>query len=128
MSKIADQVREFHETFGCDIAPEGYVGFGSDKLRNLRAALLQEEFEEYLAAGVEYDIVEAADALADMVYVIFGTALSYGIDLDAVLDEVHASNMSKLTAEGQVLMREDGKILKSDQFFRPNIAKVLGLD
>lgn len=127
MSKIADQVREFHETFGCDIAPPGYLGFGSDKLRQLRLDLLIEEVYEYEDASEVEDIVEVADALADMVYIIYGTALSYGINLDAVLDEVHASNMSKLTAEGQVLMREDGKILKSDQFFRPNIAKVLGL-
>lgn len=127
MSKIAEQVREFHETFGCDIAPNGYLGFGSDKLRQLRLDLLVEEVEEYEDASDVEDIVEVADALADMVYIIYGTALSYGIDLDAVLDEVHASNMSKLTADGKVLMREDGKILKSDGFFRPDIARVLGL-
>lgn len=127
MSRIAEQVREFHETFGCDIAPKGYLGFGSDKLRQLRLDLLVEEVEEYENASEVEDIVEVADALADMVYIIYGTALSYGIDLDAVLDEVHASNMSKLTADGKVLMREDGKILKSDGFFRPDIARVLGL-
>lgn len=127
MSKIADQVREFHETFGCDIAPEGYLGFGGDELRCLRFNLLVEEFQEYEDASDVQDIVEVADALADMVYVIYGTALSFGIDLDAVLDAVHASNMSKLTSEGEVLRREDGKILKSEQFFRPRIAEVLGL-
>lgn len=127
MSKIADQVREFHETFGCDIAPPGYLGFGSDKLRQLRLDLLIEEVYEYEDASEVEDIVEVADALADMVYIIYGTALSYGIDLDAVLDEVHASNMSKLGDDAKPIYRPDGKILKGPNYFRPNIAKVLGL-
>lgn len=71
-----------------------------------------------------YDkIVPIADALADLVYVAYGAALEFGIDLDAVIREVHASNMSKLNADGTVLRRDDGKILKGDGFFAPRITK-----
>ena len=71
------------------------------------------------------DLVGIADALADIVYVAYGTALTYGIDLDAVLHEVHRSNMSKLGSDGKPLIREDGKVLKSERYFPPDIESVL---
>lgn len=128
MSKIAQQVREFHEVYGCAIAPEGYLGLGGRALRKLRWDLVDEEAQELRAALNDADIIEVADALGDLVYVLYGAAVSFGIDLDAVLDEIHASNMSKLGADGKPIYREtDMKVLKGPNYFRPNLRKVLGL-
>ena len=98
-----------------------------DDLAKLRVALLEEEVGEFVTASEKGDLIGIADALADIVYVVYGTALTYGIDLDSVLREVHRSNMSKLAADGKPLIREDGKVLKSEQYFPPDIASALGL-
>lgn len=128
MSKIAQQVREFHEVYGCAIAPEGYLGLGDRALRKLRWDLVDEEAQELRVALNDADIIEVADALGDLVYVLYGAATSFGIDLDAVLDEIHASNMSKLGSDGKPIYREtDKKVLKGPDYFRPNLRKVLGL-
>jgi predicted HAD superfamily Cof-like phosphohydrolase len=137
-------VREFHEKFGAPIrdgAPT--VDFGRV---HLRMALIAEEFAELVDAvygedagyavrqGFKHaqdaddgsrDVVEAADALADLDYVIAGMALEAGIPHPDVVEEVHRSNMSKLGADGQPVLREDGKILKGPGYFRPHIAAVL---
>lgn len=73
------------------------------------------------------NMVEAADALADLIYVIYGMALEMGIDLAKVLAEVQRSNMSKLGEDGKPIYREDGKVLKGPGYFRPDVAGVLGL-
>lgn len=122
-SKAAQQVREFHEVFGCDISP--YVTAGTEELRDLRADLIVEESEELLEAMYEADPVGMADALGDLLYVTYGAALAFGIDLDAVVDEIHRSNMSKLGADGKPIYREDGKVLKGPGYFRPDIESVL---
>jgi len=96
-------------------------------LTNLRITLLTEEVAEYIDAASEADLVGIADALADIVYVVYGTAVTYGIDLDRVMSEVHRSNMSKLDKTGKPLIREDGKVIKSDQYFPPDVAGVLKL-
>jgi predicted HAD superfamily Cof-like phosphohydrolase len=96
-----------------------------DDLAKLRIALLQEEVGEFVTAAEEGDLIGIADALADIAYVVYGTALTYGIDLDSVLQEVHRSNMSKLSAGGNPLLRADGKVLKSEQYFPPDIAASL---
>jgi predicted HAD superfamily Cof-like phosphohydrolase len=96
-------------------------------LAKLRVTLLQEEVAELVTASEKGDLVAIADALADITYVVYGTALTYGIDLDSVLREVHRSNMSKLGRDGKPLMREDGKVLKSDRYFPPDIESALGL-
>jgi len=67
----------------------------------------------------------AADALADLIYVIYGMALETGIDLASVLAEVQRSNMSKLGADGMPVYREDGKVLKGPDYFPPNVEAVL---
>lgn len=123
MSRIAQQVREFHEVFGCDIAPHPTPG--TWELRDLRAGLIEEEFDELLDAMGAQDIVEMADALGDLLYVTYGAALAFGIDLDAVVDEIHRSNMSKLDADGKPIHREDGKVLKGPRYSRPDIESVL---
>ena len=94
-------------------------------LARLRVALLEEEVGEFVAASERGDLNGVADALADIVYVAYGTALTYGIDLDAVLHVVHRSNMSKLESDGKPLIREDGKVLKSERYFPPDIGSVL---
>jgi predicted HAD superfamily Cof-like phosphohydrolase len=122
VSRAADMVREFHEAFGIPIRDNPAANIGES---DLRVRLLKEEVGEYAKGVRGHDVVEIADGLADIVYVVFGTALAHGIDLDAVLEEVHRSNMSKLGADGQPLFRDDGKVLKGPGYFRPDIAAVL---
>ena len=116
---------------------------------NMRMSLIAEEFAELMGAvyGLraraiieaataeavatdegERDVIEAADALADLVYVVYGMAIESGMNLDSVLAEVQASNLSKLMPDGSVKLREDGKVLKGPNFFQPNIARGLGLE
>ena len=122
----AAAVAEFHTAFNLPmrLVPSTEI---DNALARLRVALLEEEVGEFVAASEKGDLVGIADALADIVYVIYGTALTYGIDLDSVLREVHRSNMSKLGSDGKPLIREDGKVLKSGKHFPPDIASVLGL-
>jgi predicted HAD superfamily Cof-like phosphohydrolase len=91
----------------------------------LRIALLEEDTGESVIAAGKGDPAAIADALADVVYVAYGTALTYGIDLDAVLREVHRSNMSKLGADGRPVIRDDGKVTKPDRYFPPAIGALL---
>jgi len=88
--------------------------------------LIREEFEELQEGFENKDIVETADACGDLIWVILGLANSLGIPMRAVWQEVATSNMSK-TVEGKVIKREDGKILKPDTYFPPNIHRALGL-
>ncbi len=118
-------VREFHETFGLPIAKDLIVH--GTKLALMRATIQLEEVSELATAISGRDVVGVADALADIVYVAFGTALVYGIDLDAVIDEVHASNMSKLGEDGKPVLRGDGKVVKGPNYRKPDIASALGL-
>jgi predicted HAD superfamily Cof-like phosphohydrolase len=122
---ISTAVAEFHKAFSLPMrdTPTAEIDSG---LAKLRVALLEEEVDEFVSASEKGDLTGIADALADIVYVIYGTALTYGIDLDAVLCEVHRSNMSKLGNDGKPLIRDDGKVLKSDRYFPPDIAAVLG--
>ena len=92
---------------------------------DLRLALIEEEVAELRSAARAQDLVGIADALADIVYVAYGTAHVYGIDLDAVLDEVHVSNMTKLGPDGQPVRRGDGKVLKGPAYRAPDVKSVL---
>ncbi|HRD40793.1 MAG TPA: nucleoside triphosphate pyrophosphohydrolase family protein, partial [Bacteroidia bacterium] len=99
----------------------------SERDYTLRYNLIKEENEEYLEACKNGDIHEIADALGDQLYILFGTILKHGLQhkIEEVYDEIHRSNMSKLDEKGQPIFREDGKILKSNLYFRPNIKSVL---
>ena len=123
MKRLLEQVGEFHEAFGVPILPTAQLPH--EERRKLRYRILKEEFEEYVAAENDDDIAEVADALGDMVYVIAGTALEYGIPLDRVLDEIHRSNMAKLGPDGKPIKRDDGKVIKPDGWQPPDIAAVL---
>ena len=89
--------------------------------------LMKEENEEYLEAAKNGDIVEIADALGDQLYILCGTILRHGLQdkIVEVFEEIQRSNMSKLDADGKPIYREDGKVLKSDRYFKPNIASIL---
>jgi len=116
-------VKEFHEVYGLDINTTPVMDI---PVRKLRVDLVLEEAQEYKDAELEDDFIEMADALADIVYVAYGAAIAHGIDLDDVLLEVQRSNLSKLHHEtGLPIYREDGKVLKGENFFVPDIRKVL---
>jgi len=122
----AAALAQFHRAFNLPMRqlPSADV---DEAVAKLRVALIEEEVGEFVAASERSDLLGIADALADIVYVAYGTALTYGIDLDAVLQEVHRSNMSKLDSDGKPLIRDDGKVLKSERYFPPDIVSVLNL-
>lgn len=137
-----DLVRQFHEVYGLPIQHDEP---NVDRERvHMRMRLIYEEVSELTGAvyGAKArrlleetisslpddgtrDTIETADALADLIYVIYGMALECGISLPAVLREVQASNLSKLDGEGKPIYREDGKVLKGDNFFPPNVKSAL---
>jgi len=118
-------VGDFMEAFGQQVRNEPmWPDFST---RELRLDLIHEELEELEEAISNKDMVEIADALTDLLYVIYGAGHAFGMDLDACFLEVHESNMSKLGSDGRVIRREDGKILKSENFFAPDLGPILGL-
>ncbi len=116
-------VHDFHLAYG--LPTRSRPGFPDHDERDLRANLLKEEIAELWAAEANDDLTEVADALGDIVYIIYGTALAYGINLDAVVEEIHRSNMTKLDASGKPVYRADGKVLKSNLFQPPNLERVI---
>ena len=121
-----NQVREFHETFRLDFRQEPTAEL-SERIYTLRHRLMQEENDEYLEACQQQDLTLIADALGDKLYILFGTIIAHGLQykIEEVFDEIHRSNMSKLDEEGKPIYREDGKILKSNRYFLPDIKGVL---
>ena len=120
-----DDVNKFMEAADQRIKLVAYPEFDiSDPQTELYMKLIQEEFDETLDAFSKGDTIEVADGLADMVWVIMGLASSLGIPFDKVWDEVSASNMSKVV-DGKLIKREDGKVLKPEGYFRPDINAVL---
>jgi predicted HAD superfamily Cof-like phosphohydrolase len=117
-------VARFHEAFGLPRSSSPTADIPA-QLAKLRVDLLAEETGEFADASARNDLVAIADALADIVYVAYGAAVTYGIDLDAALREVHRSNMSKLDDQGRPIYREDGKVLKSERYTPPDIKKIL---
>ncbi|MBN8693691.1 MAG: nucleoside triphosphate pyrophosphohydrolase family protein [Bacteroidetes bacterium] len=128
MSKLYEKIKsveEFHDVF--QIGNAKSITLISERDYTLRYNLIKEENEEYLEACKNGDIHEIADALGDQLYILFGTILKHGLQhkIEEVYDEIHRSNMSKLDEKGQPIFREDGKILKSNLYFKPNIKSVL---
>ncbi|REE80616.1 putative HAD superfamily Cof-like phosphohydrolase [Lutibacter oceani] len=119
-------VQEFHEAFGLGINHEPIAKLPESKLK-LRFDLMAEENEEYLEAAKENDLVEVADALGDMLYILCGTILEHGMQykIEAIFNEIQRSNMSKLGANGKPIYREDGKVMKGPNYFKPNISEIL---
>lgn len=126
MRKQLDAVKLFHQTYGLGIN-EKPVAYISKEQSLLRFSLMQEENEEYLEATESGNLEEVADALGDMLYILCGTILDHGLQykIEAVFDEIQRSNMSKLGADGKPIYREDGKVMKGPNYFKPNIEKIL---
>ncbi len=116
-----DMVEDFMNAFGQDV--EKTTGWTS--VAELRYELIREELEEMREALDSKDMVGIADALSDLLYVVYGAGHSFGINLDACFNEVHRSNMSKLGADGKPIYREDGKVLKGPDYSEPDLKKIL---
>ena len=119
-------VKEFHKAFKLDYLEIPKANLGVDK-NKLRFNLMKEENEEYFEAANNNDIVEVADALGDMLYILCGTIIEHGMQhkIDEIFSEIQNSNMSKLGADGNPIYREDGKVLKGPNYFKPDIEGIL---
>ena len=126
MQKQLKAVKLFHETYGLGVSEEMKADLGALK-NELRYNLMKEENEEYLEAVQNNDIVEIADALGDMLYILCGTILEHGLQnkIEEVFDEIQCSNMSKLGEDGKPIYREDGKVMKGPNYFKPNFSDIL---
>ena len=116
-------VAEFMRAFEQDVHSD--TTLREAETRALRYELIREELEELHEAFAAKDIVEVADALADLLYVVYGAGHAFGIDLDECFLEVHRSNMSKLGEDGRPVKRFDGKIMKGPGFFAPDLESIL---
>ena len=119
-------VKKFHETFKIGYLNSPEADLGVEK-NTLRYNLMKEENDEYFEAANNGDLVEVADALGDMLYILCGTILEHGMEhkIEEVFDEIQRSNMSKLSESGTPIYRQDGKILKGPNYFKPKIAEIL---
>ncbi len=119
-------VQAFHTAFGLGYSQTPLATLGVDK-NNLRFRLMDEENKEYLEAAMAGDLVEVADALGDMLYILCGTIIEHGLQdkIEEVFAEIQRSNMSKLGADGQPIYREDGKVMKGPNYSPPDLANIL---
>lgn len=126
MNRKIEAVTKFHNAFGLGIKNKPTADLGEAK-NLLRYKLMREENEEYLEAANNNDLVEVADALGDMLYILYGTIIEHGMQeiIEDVFEEIQRSNMSKLGADGKPIYREDGKVLKGPNYFTPDIEKIL---
>lgn len=126
MKSKLSAVERFHTSFGLGISQTMKADLGPGK-NLLRFNLMDEENREYLEAANNNDMVEVADALGDMLYILCGTILEHGMQhkIEEVFEEIQRSNMSKLDMNGKPIYREDGKVLKGPNYFKPNIREIL---
>ncbi len=118
LREAQSMVRQFHEAFGLGVGDESAPAMNNSGLRH---TLIHEEAEEFAGAVFTGDLVEAADALADLLYVVLGSAVEFGIDLDAVFQEVHRTNMAKLGGK----VAPNGKLQKPPGWKPPDVAGCL---
>ena len=126
IKKELDSVKLFHKKFNIDYLNEPTANI-PEEIKQLRFKLMEEENLEYLKATRENDLVEIADALGDMLYILCGTIISHGLQnkIEEIFQEIQSSNMSKLGDNGKPIYREDGKVLKGPNYFKPDIRKIL---
>ena len=126
ITNAIEQVKEFAETFNIEYSDDMNINIDESTI-DLRFRLMQEENLEYLEAAKNKDLVEVADALGDILYILCGTILTHGLQhkIVEVFNEIQRSNMSKLDINGKPVFREDGKILKGPNYFKPNIKEIL---
>ncbi len=126
MQKQLLAVKEFHTAFAIGHSEHPRADLGETK-KMLRFNLMKEENEEYLEAVQNNDLIEIADALGDMLYILCGTIIEHGLQhkIEEVFDEIQRSNMSKLDEDGNPIYREDGKVMKGPNYFKPDFSKIL---
>ena len=118
-----NSVKKFMLTFGQDVKDK--ASFPEEKIQNLRISLIDEELEELKQAIKDKDLKEVADALTDILYVTYGAGHAFGINLDQCFNEVQQSNMSKLGNDGKPIYNEHGKVLKGQNYYKPNLGKYI---
>ncbi len=124
MKHQLDCVKKFHEVYKLDYKLSPIAKIENETIK-LRYNLMAEENQEYLEAANNNDLVEVADALGDMLYILCGTIIEHGMQdiIEPIFDEIQKSNMSKLGEDGNPIYREDGKVLKGPNYFKPNFDK-----
>lgn len=129
IKKPIESVKKFHEAFQLGYKEQPSIELSEEKI-DLRFNLMAEENKEYLEAAKNKDLIEVADALGDMLYILCGTIIEHGMQdvIEDVFDEIQRSNMSKLDKNGNPIFRADGKVLKSDLYFKPNLAQFFKKD
>ena len=118
-----EKVKIFMETFGQEV--KNKPSFSSDKINTLRYNLIKEELNELKLALDNKDLLEVADALADILYVTYGAGHAFGINLDKCFEEIQNSNMSKLDNNGKPIFNESGKVMKGPKYFKPDLSKFI---
>ena len=126
MKDKIEAVKNFHKSFKLGFRETPKADLGLEK-NLLRYKLMREENEEYLDAASNGDLVEVADALGDILYILCGTIIEHGLQhkIEEVFNEIQRSNMSKLGKDGEPIYREDGKVLKGPNYFKPDIKQIL---
>ena len=126
INKELKHVEDFHNAFGLCVAKKPTIDLSKETIK-LRFNLMKEENEEYFEAAKRNDMVEVADALGDMLYILCGTILSHGMQdkIHEIFEEIQTSNMSKLGDDGKPIYRKDGKVMKGPKYFKPNIKAIL---
>ena len=124
IKKELDSVKLFHKKFNINYLNDPKANI-PEEIKELRFKLMEEENLEYLKASKENDIVEIADALGDMLYILCGTIIAHGMQgkIEEVFDEIQKSNMSKLDNNGNPIYRDDGKVMKGPNYFKPDLSK-----
>ena len=126
MKHQINSVKIFHEVYNLSYKDSPVANIGIDKI-NLRFKLMAEENQEYFEAAKNNDIVEVADALGDMLYILCGTIIEHGMQdkIEEIFDEIQKSNLSKLGDDGKPIYRNDGKVMKGPNYFKPKISEIL---
>ena len=114
-----DDVKNFMEVYRQEVKTK--PSFPSEKIVQLRHDLIKEELDELSVAINDKDIIEVADALTDLLYVVYGAGHAFGIDLDKCFAEVQSSNMSKLGEDGKPIYNKHGKVMKGPNYSKPNL-------
>ena len=118
-----DDVKNFMQIYGQEVKTKS--SFPSKKIIQLRYNLIKEELDELSVAIENKDIIEVADALTDLLYVVYGAGHAFGINLDKCFEEVQRSNMSKLNKDGKPIYNENGKVMKGPNYSKPNLKQFL---
>ena len=118
-----EKVKKFMTTFGQEVKTN--PSFASDKINLLRYELIKEELDEFKVALENNNLLEVADALTDILYVTYGAGHAFGIDLDKCFEEVQNSNMSKLDKNGKPIYNDMGKVMKGENYFKPDLSKLI---